>query len=132
MTMTKNKKAEIVREYKTAKNKSSQIGILADLNCCTRKDIEKVLIEAGIELRKKKIAPVQPKEKEEPKEDEESVSYMNIEPVEEEIEEIKAEEDYLPVVVWDALTIRIQQLDKDIKNLTREKEEIEEFIFNHS
>lgn len=34
---------EIKRNYDQAKNKSRQIGILADLNCCSREDIEKIL-----------------------------------------------------------------------------------------
>lgn len=39
---------EIKRDYRLAKNKSKQVGILADLNGCKRRDIEKILgIERG-------------------------------------------------------------------------------------
>ena len=40
MQMTEN---EIRRDYAGAKNKSMQIGILADLNCCTKDRIRKIL-----------------------------------------------------------------------------------------
>ena len=34
---------EIKRNYDQAKNKERQIGILADLNCCDRSEIEKII-----------------------------------------------------------------------------------------
>lgn len=34
---------EIKRSYDQAKNKKHQIDVLADLNCCSREDIEKIL-----------------------------------------------------------------------------------------
>ena len=40
MQMTEN---EIRRDYAGAKNKSMQIGILADLNCCTKDRIREIL-----------------------------------------------------------------------------------------
>lgn len=47
MTMTND---EIVREYELAKAPTKQIRILADLNVCDRKDIIKILTEAGCKL----------------------------------------------------------------------------------
>lgn len=41
------KEADIIKEYKEAKNKKEQIGILADQNLCTRNKIIKVLEAAG-------------------------------------------------------------------------------------
>lgn len=38
---------EIVASYRTAKNPKAQIGVLADLNGCTEKEIEEVLIQLG-------------------------------------------------------------------------------------
>lgn len=38
---------EIVREYRQAKTPMKQIGILANLNQCSKKDIVKILLEAG-------------------------------------------------------------------------------------
>ena len=38
---------EIVASYRTAKNPKAQIGILADLNGCSEKEIEEVLIQLG-------------------------------------------------------------------------------------
>lgn len=65
-------KSEIVRDYKSAKNKMAQIRILADMNVTTPKEIKKILIEAGAlepaqkkqEPVKKEVAPVQQKEPE--------------------------------------------------------------------
>lgn len=38
---------EIVTSYRQAKNQQTQIGVLADLNVCTRKEIKDLLAEAG-------------------------------------------------------------------------------------
>lgn len=45
MTMTN---AEIVRHYQEAANKTKDIKVLADLNCCTPADIRAVLAQAGV------------------------------------------------------------------------------------
>ena len=64
MLMTKD---EILRDYRAAKSKQNQIGVLADLNCCKARDIVNILLEAGEhvpgnflpgERRKKKSVPV--------------------------------------------------------------------------
>lgn len=39
---------EIVTSYRQAKNPQLQIGVLADLNVCTRKEIKDLLVEAGV------------------------------------------------------------------------------------
>jgi hypothetical protein len=38
---------EIVASYRTAKNPKAQIGVLADLNGCSEKEIEEVLVQLG-------------------------------------------------------------------------------------
>ena len=38
---------EIVASYRTAKNPKAQIGVLADLNGCSEKEIEEILIQLG-------------------------------------------------------------------------------------
>ena len=48
MTMTEN---EIVRSYQGAKHKSTQIGILADLNCVKTDEIKSILRNNGVDLR---------------------------------------------------------------------------------
>lgn len=55
---------EIKRSYEEAKNKKRQIGILADLNCCSKEEIEKIIsVENSIEQKKEKTS-VSPVEKE--------------------------------------------------------------------
>lgn len=49
MTMTNE---EIIRDYREAKAPMKQIGILADMNCCTRKEIVAILADAGLEIPK--------------------------------------------------------------------------------
>lgn len=39
---------EIVRSYREAKDKAVQLGILADLNCCSKEYIKQILREGGI------------------------------------------------------------------------------------
>ena len=55
--------AEIVADYRQSKTPMKQIGILADLNVCTRQEIVDILREAGEELPKN----YQKKPKAEPK-----------------------------------------------------------------
>lgn len=54
--------AEIVREYRQAKDQKMQIGILADLNACGPGQIKKILQEAG------EIIPMPPRKAQAPKE----------------------------------------------------------------
>lgn len=44
MVMTAN---EILRDYRAAKSPMKQIGILADVNCCEKRDIVNILLEIG-------------------------------------------------------------------------------------
>lgn len=66
MTMTPE---EIAREYRTAGDKKKQIGILADLNCCTKREIAQILVEQGEEVDGRMLNKPQPKQQkpEEPK-----------------------------------------------------------------
>ena len=38
---------EIVASYRTAKNPKAQIGVLADLNGCSEKEIKEILVQLG-------------------------------------------------------------------------------------
>ena len=46
--MTKYETYEIVQMYKEAADKNKQIKILAELNCCSEKDIVNILVEEGV------------------------------------------------------------------------------------
>lgn len=41
---------EIVRDYRHAKNKVGQVQILADMNLCSKKEIENVLEKCGVKV----------------------------------------------------------------------------------
>ncbi len=47
--------AAIVRDYEEAKDKRAQIQILADMNLCEKKEIEKILSQNGCELPVPKV-----------------------------------------------------------------------------
>ena len=40
---------EIVTSYRQAANQLQQIGVLADLNACTKSDIKRILTDAGVD-----------------------------------------------------------------------------------
>ena len=42
---------EILEAYRTAKNKREQVGILADRNCCSKKDIAEFLKSQGEDVK---------------------------------------------------------------------------------
>ena len=48
---------EIVRSYREAKDKAVQVGILADLNLCSKETIRRVLVEGGLDPRQLPRAP---------------------------------------------------------------------------
>lgn len=64
MTMTNE---EICRDYRTAKVPTRQIGILAELNQCSKDTIKKILVEGGCKLPGNMNAPGTKKPKPEPK-----------------------------------------------------------------
>lgn len=88
---------EICRDYRLAKNKREQIKILADLNCTSTEEIEKVLVDCG--------EMAQPKPKKKPAKRTES-------------EPVKMPE--LSDAVADVLFQRMDELDKLIKPLEDE------------
>lgn len=51
---------EIHRNYLEAKNKKEQIKILADLNCTTKEEIIKVLVDCGEKIEFPKAKPKKP------------------------------------------------------------------------
>lgn len=53
---------EIKKNYNEAKNKKRQIGILADLNCCSKEEIEKIVAVENFIEQKKDSAPLVKKE----------------------------------------------------------------------
>ena len=142
---------EITRRYRESKNKSEQIKVLAELNCCDKAEIEKILKAAGHELpqprgrKPTKTAPktapvkkIKPKTVKKAVEIEENVDFTQceaIEPVEEEIEDIPEvdypEEEPMPVSVWETLKARIMTLDSLILEAQKEKDEIEQYIELH-
>lgn len=62
MTMTP---AEIAKSYREAKNRRTQIGVLADLNACKKADILAALVEAG-EITPEDAVQLQPKKSGQP------------------------------------------------------------------
>lgn len=86
---------EIVLSYKRAQSRSAQIGILADLNQCSKKEIENILLAAGQELPQRKARKTVEKQKEIP----ETISKLLINRIEE-LDAIisEAEKEYKEIV----------------------------------
>lgn len=100
---------EICKEYREAKNKRKQIGILADENICTRGEIIQILSKNGenIDIGKKTAQqPIEPKG-------------QQAEPVEQKT---------IPDVVIEALFLRLDVIEKEIQDREKEYREIVDFI----
>lgn len=50
MSILRMSNSEIAREYRLARNKKTEIVILADLNGCTAAEIKEILLEEGCEM----------------------------------------------------------------------------------
>ena len=97
---------EIVKSYKNAVNQRAQIGILAELNLCSKKEITAIIEAAGLNVPGRR--PVTKKE-----------------PIQEAVEEKKEE---LPEAVSKLIIARIEELDRIIGEYTREYEELAKFL----
>lgn len=95
---------EICKEYRGAKNKKQQIGILADQNLCQKSDIIKILIEAGEDM-----SCMEPKKKDKPK---------------------MAPQEPLPEVVLGVLYARLDLIDQEMAAKEEEYKQIVAFIQN--
>lgn len=95
---------EICMDYKNARLKKQQISILAELNLCSKEDIEQILIKNGIEVVKRKSKAKEP-ETEEDEQNEE-----------------------LPDAVYKALWDRLGALDDLISRANKEYKEIAAFM----
>lgn len=135
--MLNMKKAEIVKMYKEAKNKREQITILADLNCTTRKEIEEVLMAAGIEIPSKKTAPKKPTNPNNTKsattskpKKEEVIEDDCVEEIEEipEMEYPIETKEKIPPYVRSVLEEELTNLERRIKHLENTYREIADFL----
>lgn len=90
--------SEIVLSYKRAQNRRMQVGILADLNQCSKKEIENILLAAGEELPKGRRKKAVKEQKE------------------------------IPETVSKILMSRIEELDTIIRNAEKEYKEIVTFL----
>ena len=95
---------QICREYRAAKNKKQQIGILADQNLCTEGEIIKILIENGEDMN-----CMEPKKKEKPQE---------------------VPKEPLPEVVLGVLYARLDLIDQEMAAKEEEYKQIVAFIQN--
>ena len=96
---------QICREYREAKNKKQQIGILADQNLCGKSEIIKILIEAGEDMSCMEPKRGKGKPKEAPKEP-------------------------LPEVVLRVLYARLDLIDQEMAAKEEEYKQIVAFIQN--
>ena len=101
-------RGQVVREYKQAKNKRMQIGILAELNNCYKEEIVKILVEEGI-LEK----PVKKTKKKE------EVT---------EVAAVKEKKIIIPPSIMVLVESRMSEVEEKIKILEAEYTELADFI----
>lgn len=132
---------EIIRSYTQAKDKSKQIGILADLNGCDKEKIRAILISKGCQMptkgRPKKetsktVEALVKKDEFESTRRPTKVTFKNIDTGEETVacaEEKPLEEKlFIPEVVKGLVIERISQIEFEITKLKLDKEELEDFL----
>lgn len=122
---------EIIRNYTEAKDKSKQIGILADLNGCDKEKIRAILISKGCQMPTKG----RPKKETTEKKIEsyvKKVTFKNIDTGEETVacaeEKPLEEKPFIPEVVKGLVIERISQIEFEITKLKLDKEELEDFL----
>lgn len=98
---------QICKEYREAKNKKQQIGILADQNLCGKSEIIKILIEAGEDMSCMEPKKGKGKPKEAPKEP-------------------------LPEAVLGVLYARLDLIDQEMAAKEEEYKQIVNFIKNYN
>ncbi len=146
---------EIIRNYTEAKDKSKQIGILADLNGCDKEKIRSILRTKGVPLPTKGRPKKETVEKvtwlkEDPKiedlvqKDEfespirpmkatikggqvKKITFKNIDTGEETVA-CAEEKPFIPEVVKGLVIERISQIEFEITKLKLDKEELEDFL----
>lgn len=99
--------SEIVRSYKEAKDKRSQVGVLAELNACSKDYIREILQRNGINAPKpgrKSTTEPEPIKAEEPK------KAVKKEPADPEIVKDEQTEDYTPDELLLLATERLNNL----------------------
>lgn len=109
-------KGEIITSYRQSANRLKQIGILAELNSCERKDIVEILEEAGCDLpkqyKRKKAAekaPEAPEGKDMASKKEQETA-CECEGMKDSLAEAEARADWYKAVL-DMIMDRIQELD---------------------
>ena len=138
---------EIIRSYTTAKDKSKQIGILADLNGCDKEKIRAILISKGCQMptkgrpkketTEKKIeslvkkdefeSPIRPTKVTIQGGHVKKVTFRNIDTGEETVA-CADEKPFIPEVVKGLVIERISQIEFEITKLKLNKEELEDFL----
>ena len=108
------KPSEILQSYENAQYKTKQIGILAELNACSKDEITEILKEMGAELPKRKY-----QKKEEPAKEPEKKEW--------EEPKLKAlpEPREIPQSIQLVLYERLDVLDAKIREYTQGKESAE-------
>lgn len=106
------KPSEILQSYENAQYKTKQIGILAELNACSKDEITEILKEMGAELPKRKY-----QKKEEPAKEPKKKEW--------EEPELLPEPKEIPQSIQLVLYNRLDELDAKIREYTEGKENAE-------
>ncbi|MBR4668417.1 MAG: hypothetical protein IKO76_06645 [Butyrivibrio sp.] len=108
---------EICRSYKEARNKKSQIGILAELNLCSTKDIIEILKEGGVYIAPKVRSKDEQASKPAPKE-----TAVTNEGFATAVDEMTGKRAPLPGVIEEAVCYAVEAMDEQIEKYEQEQE----------
>ena len=117
------KDSEIVKSYKAARYKKQQINILAELNAVTPEEIKAILKAHNVDLRGGNYR-TKPKE-EKP---EEILEIDAADPVPGKIGYKEPEKVTIPMILVEAAAFGIELLERDIKAMEKQKEELDRKI----
>lgn len=141
MTMTPD---EIYADYRDAKDKTAQIGIMAELNLCTKHEIIKILEDMGVDPSKDEVKPKKRTYRKRAKAEEgesakkpKKTAVAPVQPEEQQATEMPtrqqaiekpARQQAMPAWVRDKMLERMTELSEQIDTLGKELKELDDYM----
>lgn len=119
MQMSEN---EIVRDYRQAKNKGHQVGILAELNLCTKEEIISILKSNGVSQAEL------PRNRKKTESEGQSKAESDVNQKQQEKEPVAAVTEELPEIVKEVICRQMEQEQEAIDYHSGRLKELNEFL----
>lgn len=133
MTMTPD---EIYADYRDAKDKTAQIGIMAELNLCTQQEIIKILEDMGVDPSKDEVKPKKRTYRKRAKAEEQMAEKCKTAQEQQSekpcgqqaVEEKPTRQQAMPAWVRDKILERMTELSEQIDTLGKELKELDDYM----